>query len=58
MEITKEQVEEHKRQRLEKAKAVLEQAFVQIAEELDVVVSPYALIVDGRIVADIQLIAQ
>ncbi len=56
--MSKEEREQEKAQRLQQAAEILREAIERIDKELDCTVSPFAQIADGRIVADIQLIAR
>lgn len=56
--ITDEQIEIHKQQRLQAAAQILHQAVQRMATECKVEFFPIAKIVDGRIVADVELRAR
>lgn len=56
--ITDEQIEAHKQQRLQAAAQILQQAVQRMAGECKVEFVPIAKLVDGRIVADVELRAR
>lgn len=56
--ITDEQIEAHRQQRLQAAAQILKDAVQRMAGECKVDFVPVAKLVDGRIVADVELRAR
>lgn len=54
-ELTKEQIQVYNKKRLESATALLKQTMETIYNEYGCEFIPFAQIVDGKIVADVQL---